>query len=228
MKKKLLIFMMLAIFVLGFSACGSTKIDLNDYLIERRNNLFTAVDEMYGVTFSSGTREENYALDGIRNNMQDFAILTLYRLDGNTLAKDTYTYIVTIDGEQFTGYLENSSVDNSYSADLAVNVGDSAVVNVQISFTGYNFNEDLTNVSSTFNVDSKTAISIASNELSEAINNITSDKNVKIEAVMKVLKDSSTSEAVSYYWYVGVVSTNGDTLGILIDANSGDIVAKKV
>lgn len=228
MKKKLLIFMMLAIFVLGFSACGSTKIDLNDYLIERRNNLFTAEDEMYGVTFSSGTREENYALDGIRNNMQDFAILTLYRLDGNTLAKDTYTYIVTIDGEQFTGYLENSAVDNSYSADLAVNVGDSAVVNVQISFTGYNFNEDLTNVSSTFNVDSKTAISIASNELSEAINNITSDKNVKIEAVMKVLKDSSTSEAVSYYWYVGVVSTNGDTLGILIDANSGDIVAKKV
>lgn len=228
MKKKLLIFMMLAIFVLGFSACGSTKIDLNDYLIERRNNLFTAEDEMYGVTFSSGTREENYALDGIRNNMQDFAILTLYRLDGNSLAKDTYTYIVTIDGEQFTGYLENSAVDNSYSADLAVNVGDSAVVNVQISFTGYNFNEDLTNVSSTFNVDSKTAISIASNELSEAINNITSDKNVKIEAVMKVLKDSSTSEAVSYYWYVGVVSTNGDTLGVLIDANSGDIVAKKV
>lgn len=228
MKKKLLIFMMLAIFVLGFSACGSTKIDLNDYLIERRNNLFTAEDEMYGVTFSSGTREENYALDGIRNNMQDFAILTLYRLDGNSLAKDTYTYIVTIDGEQFTGYLENSAIDNSYSADLAVNVGDSAVVNVQISFTGYNFNEDLTNVSSTFNVDSKTAISIASNELSEAINDITSDKNVKIEAVMKVLKDSSTSEAVSYYWYVGVVSTNGDTLGILIDANSGDIVAKKV
>lgn len=228
MKKKLLIFMMLAIFVLGFSACGSTKIDLNDYLIERRNNLFTAEDEMYGVTFSSGTREENYALDGIRNNMQDFAILTLYRLDGNMLAKDTYTYIVTIDGEQFTGYLENSAVDNSYSADLAVNVVDSAVVNVQISFIGYNFNEDLTNVSSTFNVDSKTAISIASNELSEAINNITSDKNVKIEAVMKVLKDSSTSEAVSYYWYVGVVSTNGDTLGILIDANSGDIVAKKV
>ena len=219
---------MLAIFVLGFSACGSTKIDLNDYLIERRNNLFTAEDKMYGVTFSSGTREENYALDGIRNNMQDFAILTLYRLDGNSLAKDTYTYIVTIDDEQFTGYLENSAVDNSYSADLAVNVGDSAVVNVQISFTGYNFNEDLTNVSSTFNVDSKTAISIASNELSEAINNITSDKNVKIEAVMKVLKDSSTSEAVSYYWYVGVVSTNGDTLGILIDANSGDIVAKKV
>ena len=228
MKKKLLIFMMLAIFVLGFSACGSTKIDLNDYLIERRNNLFTAEDEMYGVTFSSGTREENYALDGIRNNMQDFAILTLYRLDGNTLAKDTYTYIVTIDDEQFTGYLENSAVDNSYSADLAVNVGDSAVVNVQISFTGYNFNEDLTNVSSTFNVDSKTAISIASNEISEAINDITSDKNVKIEAVMKVLKDSSTSEAVSYYWYVGVVSTNGDTLGILIDANTGDIVAKKV
>ena len=46
--------------------------------------------------------------------------------------------------------------------------------------------------------------------------------------VMKILKDYSTEDLKNYYWYVGVVSTNGETLGILIDANSGDIIAKKV
>ncbi len=228
MKKKILICMMLAIALLGFTACGSSKIDLNDHLIERRNNLFVAEDELYCVSFSSGQHEQNYALDGIKNAMEDFGILTLNRLDGNPLANDTYTYIVTINDQQYTGYLESSAVDNSYSADLAVAVNDDAVINVQISFTGYNINKDLTNVSSSFNVDSSTALSIANEELSEGISNITSDKNVSFEVVMKILKDSSNPEGISYYWYVGVVSTNGDTLGILIDANSGDIVAKKV
>ena len=44
----------------------------------------------------------------------------------------------------------------------------------------------------------------------------------------KLLKDFSNTELKTYYWYVGIVSTNGETLGILIDANSGDIIAKKV
>ena len=45
---------------------------------------------------------------------------------------------------------------------------------------------------------------------------------------MKILKDSSNAEINHYYWYVGVISTNGETLGILIDTNTGEIIAKKV
>ena len=45
---------------------------------------------------------------------------------------------------------------------------------------------------------------------------------------MKILKDHSDSELKTYYWYIGVVATNGETLGILIDANSGEIIAKNV
>ena len=64
--------------------------------------------------------------------------------------------------------------------------------------------------------------------IQEELNNITSDKNNKIEVVVKNLKDYSNSEVKNYYWYVGVISTNGDTLGILIDASTGDVIAKKV
>ncbi len=46
---------------------------------------------------------------------------------------------------------------------------------------------------------------------------------------MKIIKDYSTDDAdvTRYYWYVGVVSTNGETFGVLIDANSGEIIATK-
>ena len=60
---------------------------------------------------------------------------------------------------------------------------DDANINVQISFTGYTFNQNLENTSSDFQVDSSTAIDIAQKELKEDVKNLLEDKNVKIEIV---------------------------------------------
>ena len=228
MKKKILVFMLLAISLISLSACGSTKINLSDYLIDKRTSLYTAEDELYSVTFSSGTREQDYQLDGIINDMVDFGIITLSRLDNNPLANDTYTYTIQINDQTYTGFLEPSSVDNSYLADIGAAAPSDASITVQITFTGYSFNKELTNTSSLFSVNGEKAIEIANEELKEELKNITSDKNTKIEVVMKNLKDYSNSEIKNYYWYIGVISTNGETLGILIDAGTGDVIAKKV
>lgn len=228
MKKKILVFMLLAISLISLTACGNTKINLADYLIEKRTSLYTAEDELYSVTFSSGTREQDYQLDGIINDMVDFGIITLSRLDNNPLANDTYTYTVQINDQTYTGFLEPSSVDNSYIADIGASAPSDASITVQITFTGYSFNKELTNTSNLFSVNGEKAIEIANEELKEELKNITSDKNTKIEVVMKNLKDYSNSEIKNYYWYIGVISTNGETLGILIDAGTGDVIAKKV
>jgi hypothetical protein len=42
------------------------------------------------------------------------------------------------------------------------------------------------------------------------------------------MKDYSSYEIKNYYWYVGIISTNGDTMGVLLDANTGEDIAKKV
>lgn len=228
MKKKFLLLIIATLCIFTFTACGNSKINLSDCLIEERNNLFTGQDSLYCATFSSGKREESYALDGVVNNMVDFGIVTFARLDRNPMANDNYTYIVKINDETFTGFLEKSPIDNSYSADIATLAPDDAVVTVQVSFTGYSFNKELANTSSEFAVDKSTALNIANSELKTQINNLTSNKNNKIEAVMKVLKDYSSGEVKNYYWYIGVVSTNGDTLGVLINALTGDVTAKKV
>lgn len=226
MKKKLLIFTLLAVCLFSLSACGKSKIDLANYLIEERNNLFTANDDLYNVTLSSGMREEDYNFDGKISPKVEFAVLTLTRNDGSPLANDTYTYIVTINEDKRTGTMEKSPVDNSYAVDLETAIADDAEISVSISFTGYHFKQELTNTSNDFSVDKNTALSIANKELEHDLKNVMSD-NAKIEVVMKILKDYSNIEK-SYYWYIGVISTNGETLGILIDANSGEIIAKKV
>ena len=228
MKKKLIIFLMLAVCIFSLTACKSSKIDINDYLIEERNNLFTSQDNIYSATLSTGLREENYNLDGIVNNKVEFGILTLTRLDNQPLANDNYSFMIKINENTYTGMLEKSEVDNSYSADIEAIAPNDATVNVEITFTGYNYSQNLTNSSNEFTVDKSTAISLANDSLKDELKNVTKDKNNKIEVVMKILKDYSNSEIKTYYWYVGVISTQGDTLGVLISADTGEIIAKKV
>lgn len=228
MKKKLLILMFLFVSILSLSACGGKDLNLSDYLIEERNNLFVANDELYTLNLSSGLRESDYQFDGVITDKIDFAVITFVRNDNLPLANDTYAYIVKINDEEFSGFLEKSPVDNTYVADLGVAVNDDAIVSAKISFTGYTFSGDLTNISSAFAYNKTNVIEIANNELKEEIKNIMQDNNVKIEVVTKIMKDYSSVDMKNYYWYVGVISTNGDTLGLLIDANSGEIIAKKV
>lgn len=229
MKKKIFVFIMFAICLLSFSACGKkNNLDLSKYVIEQRENLFTANDDLYSVSFSTGLRETDYNFDGVVNEKTPFGVITFTRNNNLPLANDTYTYVVTINEQCYTGFLEKSNTNNSYTTDLEVSTIGDETINVQISFTGYTFNQNLVNTSSEFQVDTNTALDIAQKELKEDINNLLSNKNVKIEVVMKIMKDYSSAELKNYYWYVGIISTNGDTLGILIDANSGDIIAKKV
>ena len=226
-KTKIMFCAMFGLFAIILSACGTTNISLADYLIEHRNNLFTSSDNLYSVSFSTGLREKDYNFDGEISELIPFGILTLTRNDGQPLANDVYSYIVTIDGTAHSGYLEKST-NNSFSADLEVNTTGKEEINVQISFTGYTYKQNLENTGSNFQVDSLTAIKVAENELKKELQNLLKDKNVKIEVVMKIMKDYSIKESKNYYWYVGIISTSGNTMGILIDAQNGDIIAKKV
>ena len=226
MKKKFLIFMALLVGVVSLTACGKSNINLANYLIEERNNLFTAADDLYCVSFSTGMREENYQFDGEVGNKVEFGVITFARNDREPMANDNYTYLLTVGEESFTGFLEKSPVDNTYSVDIGKTATDDALVSIQITFTGYSFNKEMSCTSKEFAVDKNAALEIANKNLSDELKNICADKNNKIEVVMKIMKDYST-ENKTYFWYVGVVSTNADTLGILIDANSGDVVAIK-
>jgi len=226
-KKKILVFLLVVVSVFSFAACGKEKMNISNYIIEDREHLFTANDDLYNVSLSSGKREVNYNLDGVVNELTDFAILSLARNDFKPLANDTYAYVVTINDENLTGFLTKNEIDNVYSTDLEIAIPADATINVKISFTGYSINKDLANTSNDFAVDKNTALNMANSELIKDVENITSDGS-NIEVVTKILKDHSSTELKKYYWYIGIVSTNGETLGILIDANSGEIIAKKV
>lgn len=228
MKKILCI---LAVMTCGvvFVACGGKKneTNFNNHLIEVRNNLFAVDDGVYYATVCTGEREQDYALDGVINELVPFGIVTLARLDNERLNMDEYSFTLVVNGENITGSLEKSPYDNTYSADIEQVIADDAEIVLQVVVDGTNFNQILNNVSSNFAINKDKAISIACNELKDSIKNLSKEKNSSSEAFVKILKDYS-GESNRYYWYVGIISPEGKTSGILIDSNTGDIISKKV
>lgn len=228
--KKFLCILSIALSGIMFVGCGNNKkneANFNSHLIEIRNNLFAGEDEIYYATVCTGQREQEYALDGKVNELVPFGIVTLARLDNEMLNNDSYQFTLVVNGENVTGLLEKSPYDNTYSADIEQVIADDAQISLQLVIDGDNFSKELNNISSNFTIDKDRAISIACEQLKDSVKNLSRESGNYSEAFIKILKDYS-GENNRYYWYVGIISPEGKTSGVLIDATSGDIISKKV
>lgn len=201
--------------------------NINNHIIESRNAIFAGANDNFFATFCVGEREEPYALDGVVNEKVPFGIVTFSRRDNKALLENSYPFSLTINGEAITGELEKSPYDNTYSADIGQSVGDDAEISLTVNGENITFNETLFNESKNFQVSQAQAISIAGEELKDVISEMLNAEDNSCEAMVKIMKDYS-SDSNKYYWYVGMVCSNGKTAGILIDTNSGEVISKKV
>lgn len=213
-----------------FVGCGNSEKKTANYIgnhiIESRNNFYLGQDDNYYATFCSGEREEPYDLDGVVNEKVSFGIITLSRHDNTKLANDEYIFTITINGESLSGTLTKSPYDNTYSADIEKSVDDNAEISLDVNINGTAFTQNLYNESKNFKVSQQKAIEIAAKELADSLKNMSGD-NKTAEAVVKILKDYS-GETNRYFWYVGLVGFDGKTAGVLIDAQTGELVSVKL
>ncbi|MBQ8430914.1 MAG: hypothetical protein IJX26_03115 [Clostridia bacterium] len=210
-------------------ACGSKseiKESLNSNIIEIRNNLYAGADDSFYATFCSGEREEPYGLDGKINNKVDFGIVTISKKDNTKLTDEEYLFTIVINGESHSGTLTKSPYDNTYSADIGIQVDNNAEIKLSTDLDGVVFDQVLYNESKDFTVSQSNAIDMACEELEDVLKAL-KKSDLKYEAMVKILKDYS-GETNRYFWYVGLVAEDGTTAGILIDCNSGEIISKKV
>lgn len=227
--KKIFSAIFVALIAVIFVGCGEKKeaVDtINNHIIEVRNNLYAGSDENFFATFCTGDREDPYGLDGVINEKIPFGIVTFSRVNNSSLNNTEYNFTIIINGEETSGILEKSPYDNTYSADIGKKVDDNAEISLRLTADGKEFNQVLFNESKNFAVTKEDAINIAGEELKDAIVSMNKEDGSP-EAMVKILKDCS-GETNRYFWYVGIVSSNGKTAGVLIDANTGDIISKKL
>ena len=201
--------------------------NINNHIIESRNIIFAGSDDNFYATFCVGEREEPYGLDGVVNNKVPFGIVTFAKSDNKLLEEEDYEFTIFINGEEVKGRIEKSPYDNTYSADIGRSVDDNAEISLNVEADGKSFSETLFNESKNFQISRERAIEIAGEGLKNEIAEMLKVEDNSCEAMVKILKDYS-GETNRYFWYVGMVCSNGKTAGILIDVNTGEIISKKL
>lgn len=209
-KKKVLLYTILAVvfialvcmsFLLtGCSANINTLVKNN--LSEYRSGICYGESTNLSATFTMGKREDPYVLNGKKENLVEFGVLTITFYEELSIAP---SYTLMIDTIQYSGKLEKNPFDGTYVADICREVSASADVYLKVLGGGINESLNLINVSKDWQVSYKKALKIASEEFSEALKNYIKRNSLQAEVFLKIVGNLEEGTK-NIYWYVCALS----------------------
>jgi len=215
MKKFLVVFLLFAVFFV----CGCTN-EQSSIVLENmsdlRINYFEGNGKDFAVNFSSGFREEVFAYDGVSTPKKECGVISVVFSD-----KVSYSFIsgkIIIDDVLTEVVLEKSPFEDVYMADIERNVLDSAV----ISF-GLKEREELVtlkNLSNDWAVDYKKAVEIATNHLSNHLQNLYFNGKLNAECYLKIVAKNDFEKK---FWYFSVIDKSGKSASVLIDVETKEV-----
>lgn len=223
MIKKAICGVLIGLCGLFLSGCGGNNVVeiAKNSISELTLNYFVGETENFKVSMSSGLREQDYAVDGVRGDLVEFCVLSVVPVGG----VDTFglEYTVEINEDTHQGVFEQSPFDHSLASDLGLSVADSDEVFVYIILNNETEIAKLNCISSDFEIKETLAVNIAVEHLLPKISALLEDKK-SIEGYCKVI--SSDKNLGIYFWYVSFVNTDFTRIAVIIDPASGEIIAE--
>lgn len=221
-KKFKIVFILIFLFTLipfSFSCKSSQKQEsiVKNSLSEYRKNLFVGFGSTFTVTFTSGEREELYIMDGKKNTLQDFGVLTL---KFNSLPANLPQFELKVNANTFVGTLEKNPYDNTFVYDICSQVED--IDTLALYIVDFDETVKLSCISSSWEYNYLSALNIFENKFKSEINSQIENNILNGEIYIKIVSDNEKMENI--YWYVLLVCKNGDMYALLIDTKTGQII----
>ena len=214
---------MLGISVLSMTACKKSEEQaIEEAISEVRQVCYYGKSDNYSVNVFSGRRESPYAADGVSRDKVDFAIL---QLTPKVAGRVEYGYTVNVNGQEYTGKFQENPFGGSFSADLKIVLPETVSMKVVIQNGEHKEEVEVFNVLNESSVDWKGALQLARTEFADVFEKQYQDGTLHAEIYIKLLNDR-INPASKYYWYVAVV-TQDSYSALVIDPESGEIIAKK-
>ena len=222
--KKIFVGTLLVILTLVFSACGANKIDLMlDNIAEVRYNVFSGENEEYTATFMSGERENPYIVNGICEDKTEFGMLTIkYKSTDMPMVAQ---YKLIIDEQEYNGNLEYNNYEGTLMVDINKVVNDNASISLAVITNQGESECQLNAKTDNLEITWRSALEIAVSEWGNELDEYISKGKLNGEIYIKIITDLN-SNFDTYYWYVSIVGNNGNTNGVIIDPQSGEVIAK--
>lgn len=213
--KKAIYTLVLACMIPLLCACSDT--DYTAYLSDVRSDLFCAETEDFSVTVSCISREYPYASDGIPSEKTSYLEIVLTGGSGNEYE------VYVLDDVVWGGDMSFRNVSGDYYYSRGVSVFPKGSISLRVIKNGDDVSEiTATSVKNGNTLSVESALSAAVEAERDTFENLTANGVFYGEIYVRLLRRDKN------YYYVGIVDTNGTTVSLLLDSETGDLLARRV
>ena len=187
--------------------------DYFSYVSELRSDLFVASAEEFSVTVACISREHPYINDGVKAPLSDVVEITL---EG-----DQDEYSIYILGDEVMGgemSFRNTRGDFYYSQGVKSFPKGSVTLRVEWADTSREI--VATSVKTEYTLSPEQALSHALKGETAALDRMRVDGSFCGEFYVRLLRRDKN------YYYVGIVDTKGKMISLLLDSESGEVLAR--
>lgn len=226
MNKKWYCINLILLVMIFFCGCNVDYAEiLKQNISENCEAYFTGTTQNFYVNLYTGEREEPYLLDGISENKVPYCIVAITPIT-QLQKSENMTYCVEINGSTVQGAFSESPFDNSFAGDLGLKVKSTDTIFVYVKYADSTEVAKMNCISIAFTITSEVALNSAISNLLPDLLAITEGKEQSVECFIQVINKSPKLNI--YFWCVNFVTVSGNCLTIIIDTQTGDILAKNV
>ncbi len=197
------------------AACG--KYDYSAHISDEKQDIFCAETEEFTLTVSCVSREHPYLCDGIAAPKSDLLEAVLTEKTPTGAEYELYFLEDVPKG----GDMSFRSVTGDYFYSRTAERFPSETLSVRVVKNGVSAELLLTSVKTKNTMDPKTALSKAVEAERETIRKMTRDGKFRGEFHVRLLRRDKT------YYYVGIVDEQGKIAALLLDAETGQVLARR-
>lgn len=215
MKKPISAFLLILSMLPALTACGGY--DYSAHISEAKSDLFCAETDEFTVTVSCVSREYPYVADGITCPMNSVMEVSLVPAKSQICDYEVYLLGETTWG----GETSFRTYAGDYFYSESVRKFPEGNVTVQIKWEDETRELTATSVKNEKTLSVNEILEYAIKAEKETVKQMTRDGNFLGEFYIRLLRRN-----INYY-YVGITDLNGTTVSLLLDSETGEVLAKR-
>ena len=215
MKKPISAFLLILSMLPALTACGGY--DYSAHISEAKSDLFCAETDEFTVTVSCVSREYPYVADGITCPMNSVMEVSLVPAKSQICDYEVYLLGETTWG----GETSFRTYAGDYFYSESVRKFPEGSFTVQIKWEDETRELTATSVKNEKTLSANEILEYAIKAEKETVKQMTRDGNFLGEFYIRLLRRN-----INYY-YVGITDLNGTTVSLLLDSETGEVLAKR-
>lgn len=214
MKKRIILFALFLLTAGALSACK--EVDYSLYISDERSDLFYAETEQFTVTVSCIERERPFLLDGLVSPRSKTVEVVLAEKEEEGAEYELYF----LEDMPRGGEMSFRSVSGDYYYSRGVEEFPSGTVSLRVIKGEETVELAATSVKNERTLSSEEALRFAIASEQEKIDQM-SEGGFSGEFHVRLLRRDKT------YYYIGIIDRQGDTTSLLLDSETGKVLARR-